>query len=89
MSIVNALEITREAAKGGYAVGAFNITSINQMQGVIEAAIEKGSFNHPGFRHTIQIPHTRSARGCVSHTRQPGSNTNLFASGPLYGSGLL
>ncbi|NLB71877.1 MAG: class II fructose-bisphosphate aldolase [Chloroflexi bacterium] len=41
MSIVNALEITREAAKGGYAVGAFNITSINQMQGVIEAAIEK------------------------------------------------
>ena len=41
MSIVNALEITREAAKGGYAVGAFNITSINQMEGVVEAAIEK------------------------------------------------
>ena len=43
MSIVNALEITREAAKGGYAVGAFNITSINQMQGVVEAAIEKNA----------------------------------------------
>ena len=43
MSIVNALEITREAAKGGYAIGAFNITSINQMQGVVEAAIEKNA----------------------------------------------
>ena len=41
MSIVNALEITREAAKGGQAAGASNTTSINQMQGVIEAAIEK------------------------------------------------
>lgn len=41
MTIVNALEITREAAKGGYAVGAFNITSINQMEGVVEAAVEK------------------------------------------------
>jgi len=41
MSIVNALEITRQAAKDGYAVGAFNITSINQMEGVVEAAIEK------------------------------------------------
>ena len=43
MSIVNALEITREAAKGRYAEGAFNITSINQMQGVVEAAIEKNA----------------------------------------------
>ena len=41
MSIVNALEITKQAAKDGYAVGAFNITSINQMEGVIEAAVEK------------------------------------------------
>lgn len=41
MSIVNALEITKQAAKEGYAVGAFNITSINQMEGVIEAAVEK------------------------------------------------
>lgn len=41
MSIVNALEITREAAKEGYAIGAFNITSINQMEGVVEAAVEK------------------------------------------------
>lgn len=41
MPIVNALEITRQAAKEGYAIGAFNITSINQMEGVIEAAVEK------------------------------------------------
>ncbi len=41
MSIVNALEITRQAAKEGYAIGAFNITSINQMEGVVEAAVEK------------------------------------------------
>ena len=50
MSIVNALEITRQAAKEGYAIGAFNITSINQMEGVIEAAVEKKaplSSRHP------------------------------------------
>lgn len=41
MSIVNALEITREAAKQGYAVGAFNITNIIQMEAVVEAAVEK------------------------------------------------
>ncbi|MDD3949035.1 MAG: class II fructose-bisphosphate aldolase, partial [Anaerolineaceae bacterium] len=41
MSIVNALEITREAAKEGYAVGAFNITSINQMEAVVEAAVDR------------------------------------------------
>ena len=43
MSIVNALEITMEAAREGYAVGAFNVTSINQMEAVIEAAVEKKS----------------------------------------------
>ncbi len=44
MSIVNALEITREAAKEGYAVGAFNITSINQMEAVVEAAVDRKAF---------------------------------------------
>ena len=43
MSIVNAKEIMVEAAKGKYAVGAFNITDVNQMEGVIEAAIAKNS----------------------------------------------
>ncbi len=43
MSIVNAKEIMVEAAKGKYAVGAFNITDLNQMEGVIEAAVAKKS----------------------------------------------
>jgi len=41
MSIVNAKEIMIEAAKGKYAVGAFNITDLIQMEAVIDAAIEK------------------------------------------------
>lgn len=40
MSIVNAKEITMEAAKGKYAVGAFNVTDLAQMEGVIDAAVE-------------------------------------------------
>src|SRR5512136_813489 len=43
MSIVNAKEIMVEAAKGKYAVGAFNITDVNQMEGVVDAAIAKKS----------------------------------------------
>ena len=34
MSIVNAKEIMEVAAKGKYAVGAFNITDLVQMEGV-------------------------------------------------------
>lgn len=41
MSIVNAKEIMIDAAKGKYAVGAFNVTSIHQMEAVVEAAVEK------------------------------------------------
>ncbi len=43
MSIVNAKDILIEAAKGGYAVGAFNITDLIQMEGVVDAAVEKKS----------------------------------------------
>jgi ketose-bisphosphate aldolase len=43
MSIVNAKEIMIEAAKGKYAVGAFNITDLIQLEGVVDAAIEKKS----------------------------------------------
>ncbi|HEX6269135.1 MAG TPA: class II fructose-bisphosphate aldolase [Anaerolineales bacterium] len=43
MSIVNAKEIMVEAAKGGYAIGAFNVTDLLQFEGVIDAAIEKKS----------------------------------------------
>jgi tagatose 1,6-diphosphate aldolase GatY/KbaY len=43
MSIVNAKEIMIEAAKNGYAVGAFNKTDLLQFEDVIDAAIEKKS----------------------------------------------
>jgi tagatose 1,6-diphosphate aldolase GatY/KbaY len=41
MSIVNAREIMVEAASGKYAIGAFNITNLIQMEAVVEAATEK------------------------------------------------
>ncbi|MBI5944078.1 MAG: class II fructose-bisphosphate aldolase [Chloroflexi bacterium] len=43
MSIVNAKEIMIEAAKKGYAVGAFNVTDLLQFEAVIDAAIETKS----------------------------------------------
>ena len=41
MSIVTAKEILLEATEGGYAVGAFNITNLIQLEGVVEAAVDK------------------------------------------------
>lgn len=41
MSIVSAKEMMFEAAEGRYAVGAFNITNLIQMEAVVEAAVEK------------------------------------------------
>ena len=41
MAIVNAKEILIKATEKKYAVGAFNITNIIQMEAVIEAAVEK------------------------------------------------
>ncbi len=41
MSIATAREMMLEAAEGKYAVGAFNITNLIQMEAVVEAAIEK------------------------------------------------
>ncbi|MEJ2601225.1 MAG: class II fructose-bisphosphate aldolase [Anaerolineales bacterium] len=41
MSIVTAKEIMVEAARGKYAVGAFNVTNLIQMEAVVEAAIDK------------------------------------------------
>jgi ketose-bisphosphate aldolase len=43
MSIVNAKEIMVEAAKGGYAIGAFNVTNLIQIEGAVDAAVEKKS----------------------------------------------
>ena len=41
MSIANAKEILLKATEGGYAVGAFNITNIVQMEAVVETAVDK------------------------------------------------
>ncbi|MBG7609342.1 MAG: class II fructose-bisphosphate aldolase family protein [Anaerolineae bacterium] len=41
MSIVTAKEIMVKAAESKYAVGAFNITNLIQMEAVVEAAVEK------------------------------------------------
>lgn len=43
MSIVTAKEMLIEAAKGKYAVGAFNITSLVQLEAVVDAAVETKS----------------------------------------------
>lgn len=43
MAIVNAKKILFDAADGKYAVGAFNITNLIQMEAVIEAAVDKKS----------------------------------------------
>ncbi|MGL1932997.1 MAG: class II fructose-bisphosphate aldolase family protein [Desulfotalea sp.] len=43
MAIVNAKEILLPATEGKYSVGAFNITNIIMMEGVIEAAVEKNA----------------------------------------------
>lgn len=43
MSIANAKEVMIEAAKKGYAVGAFNITDLLQFEAVIDAAVETKS----------------------------------------------
>src|SRR5574341_2024424 len=43
MTIVNAKEIMVEAVKGKYAIGAFNITDLVQLEAVVDAAVEKKS----------------------------------------------
>lgn len=41
MALATAKEILLDAAQGKYAVGAFNVTNILQMEAVVEAAVEK------------------------------------------------
>jgi len=41
MSCVNSKDILIEASKNKYAIGAFNVTNIIQMEAVVEAAVEK------------------------------------------------
>ena len=41
MAIVNARDILLDATAGGYAVGAFNVTNLVQMEAVVEAAVDR------------------------------------------------
>lgn len=41
MSLASAKRMLLDASAGGYAVGAFNITSLPQIQGVLDAAVER------------------------------------------------
>ncbi len=43
MPIVNAREILLEAARGKYAIGAFSVTNLVQLEGVVDAAVQKNS----------------------------------------------
>jgi len=43
MSIVTAKEILLQATEGGYAIGAFNITNLIQLEAVVEAAVAKNA----------------------------------------------
>jgi fructose-bisphosphate aldolase, class II len=36
-------QVLDEAAKGGYGVGAFNVNNMEQLQGIVDAAVETGS----------------------------------------------
>ena len=42
MPLVTLRQVLDEAAKGSYAVGAFNVNNLEQIQGVLEAARETG-----------------------------------------------
>lgn len=43
MPVVNAKAILAEAARAQYAIGAFNVTNLIQMEGVVDAAVDKKS----------------------------------------------
>jgi len=61
MSIVNAKEILIEAARGNYAIGAFNITDLIQLEGVVDAAVEKKSPKFLGTDVMVAIYKTIAA----------------------------
>ena len=43
MPLATLRQVLDEAAKGGYGVGAFNVNNMEQVQGIVEAAIEENS----------------------------------------------
>ena len=71
MSIVNAREIMVEAAKGKYAIGAFNITDLIELEGVVDAAVEKKS---PLIIQTSVKPSKFLGRDVLNGAGQTGSS---------------
>ena len=43
MPLATLRQVLDEAAKGGYGVGAFNVNNLEQVQGIVEAAVETSS----------------------------------------------
>ena len=43
MPLVSMRQVLDEAAKGGYGVGAFNVNNMEQLQGIVDAAVETNS----------------------------------------------
>ena len=43
MALVNTKEMFKKAYEGGYSIGAFNISDLEQLQGVLEACKERNS----------------------------------------------
>lgn len=43
MALINTKEMFKKAYEGGYSIGAFNISNLEQLQGVLEACKEKNS----------------------------------------------
>ncbi len=53
MGLASAKQMLLDASAGGYAVGAFNITGLPQMQGALDAATERKA---PLILQTSVIP---------------------------------
>ena len=43
MPLATLRQVLDEAARGGYGVGAFNVNNMEQLQGIVEAAVETNS----------------------------------------------
>lgn len=55
MPLVTTTEMFKKAYAGGYAIGAFNVNNMEIIQGITEAAAERGSPYPAGKRRRPQI----------------------------------
>ena len=83
MPVVSAKGMLVDAVTHGYAVGAFNITNIIQMEAVIEAAVARGAGDRPDVGDANEVPAARSDRGRLPGSRRISADTRVPASGSL------